>query len=82
MAVKKIKICECDICNKKVEKETYLTKIKLPSFGDGVYDMTIYEFIDDPSRVDCCDDCCSKIAKLLAKHIGFYDEDKGKLIIK
>ena len=32
--------------------------------------------------VDCCPCCTEKIAKLLAKNIGYYDIDGDKLVLK
>ena len=80
MAVKKITIYECDICKKEVKNEKDLTKIQLPYFEDGKYYMSDY----DDNKIDCCDACAEKVAKALAKNIGFYneDEDEAKLVIK
>lgn len=86
MAKKEIIIYECDLCKKEVENARGLTGIRLPYFENGEhYFMDDYDTSVISSAgivIDCCDSCTEKIAKLLAKNIGYYDLDKDKLILK
>lgn len=82
MAVRNITIYECDLCKKNVEKEGDLRKTMLPCKEEDDFYMDNYELAYKDGDVDCCNECIEKIAKLLAKHIGYYDIDEGKFVLK
>ncbi len=78
MAKRNITIYECDLCKTEVKNEKDLTQIKLPCFENEEH-----FFLDDNfTTIDCCNDCAEKIAKLLAKNIGYHDLDKDMLVRK
>ena len=77
MAKREIIIYECDLCKKEIKNERDLTKVQLPYFDE---DTDYYFGYAD--EYDCCEECATKIAKLLGKHIGYYDEEKGVLVAR
>ena len=84
MAIKQITVYECDICKSKVNDGYYLTQIRIPSFENGDH-YFMEDCGDDDQKesiIDCCPGCTEKIAKLLAKNVGYYDIDEDKVIIK
>ena len=84
MAIRNITIYECDICKQRVESDYQLTRIRIPALENEndyyMEDCTSNE--QEESIIDCCTVCTEKIAKLLAKNVGYYNLNEDKVTIR